>query len=111
MIKYNSGSYGFSILFRFHGSAVYKSLLPSLISSVIYIILYYTVDLQEEGNELFLHPYPMGALISALTFLLAFRANFAYNRYWEAITAVHQMHSKVRELTRELAATPLTFLF
>jgi len=104
MIKYNSGSYGFSILFRFHGSAVFKSLLPSLISSVIYLVLDNTVDLQEEGNVLFLHPYPMGALISALTFLLAFRANFSYNRYWEAITAVHQMHSKWLDVGMELGA-------
>ena len=36
----------------------------------------------------------MGALIAALTFLLTFRANFSYNRYWESVTAVHQMHSK-----------------
>ena len=104
MIKYNSGSYGFSILFRFHGSAVFKSLLPSLISSAIYLALDHTVDLQEEGNVLFLHPYPMGALISALTFLLAFRANFSYNRYWEAITAVHQMHSKWLDVGMEMAA-------
>jgi len=102
MIKYNSGSYGFSVLLRIHGSAVYKSLLPSLISSAIYIALFETIDLH--NNQLFLHPYPMGALISALTFLLAFRANFSYNRYWEGIGAVHQMHSKWLDVGMELAA-------
>lgn len=45
-----------------------------------------------------------GALVAALTFLLAFRANFSYNRYWEAITAVHQMHSKWLDVGMELAA-------
>ena len=45
-----------------------------------------------------------GALISALTFLLAFRANFSYNRYWEAVTAVHQMHSKWLDVGMDLAA-------
>lgn len=57
-------------------------------------MLFHFYDLQEATNALFLHPYPMGALISALTFLLTFRANFSYNRYWESVTAVHQMHSK-----------------
>lgn len=105
MIKYNSGSFGFSVLLRIHGSAVYKSLLPSLISSVIFIALFETVELQSENqSKLFVHPYPMGALISALTFLLAFRANFAYNRYWEGIGSVHQMHSKWLDVGMELAA-------
>ena len=40
MIKYNSGSFGFGLLFRLHGSAVFKSFFPALISSFIYILLY-----------------------------------------------------------------------
>jgi predicted membrane chloride channel (bestrophin family) len=56
--------------------------------------LFRNFRLQDDGHELFLHPYPMGALISALTFLLTFRANFSYNRYWESVTAVQLMHSK-----------------
>lgn len=64
----------------------------------------FNVDLQSPGHELFLNPYPMGAMISALTFLLAFRANFSYNRYWESVTAVHQMHSKWLDVGMELAA-------
>lgn len=118
MISYTSGLFGFSILLRIHGmntylgltfsfffwilivflvagSALYKALLPALISSAIYILLSYSVDINNSGEKnLLLHPYPIGALISALTFLLAFRANFSYNRYWEAVSAVHQMHSK-----------------
>lgn len=146
MIKYSSGSYGFSILLRVHGtftmkvfcgsarigrredrttgtikwkpgkshsnfcvtvatgSAVYKAFFPCIVSSVIYIVLFPNVNLQEGDDVLFLHPYPMGALISALTFLLAFRANFSYNRYWESMTAVHLMHSKWLDVGMELAA-------
>jgi len=104
MIKYNSGSFGFSILYRIHGSAVYKALLPSLISSAIFLALFESVDLQSEENRLFLHPYPMGALVSALAFLLAFQANFSYNRYWESITAVHMAHSKWLDVGMELAS-------
>jgi predicted membrane chloride channel (bestrophin family) len=72
---------------------VYKSFFPCLLTSVIFVILFQFLHF-DESNELFLHPYPMGALISALTFLLTFRANFSYNRYWESVTAVYQMHSK-----------------
>lgn len=50
------------------------------------------------------HPYPIGALIAALTFLLSFRANFSYNRFWEAMTSVYQMHSKWLDVGMELAA-------
>lgn len=122
MIQYGSGAFGLRILFRVHGqlfyvrrsyssrfsfvlfslmhqffslgSAVYKSFFPCLLTSIIYVALFKYVDLQGEGHELFLHPYPMAAIISALTFLLAFRANFSYNRYWESVSSVHQMHSK-----------------
>jgi hypothetical protein len=57
----------------FTGSAVFKSLTPALLSSVIYVILYQLTDLEKEGEEVFAHPYPMGALVAAFTFLLAFR--------------------------------------
>ena len=104
MIKYNSGSFGFGLLFRLHGSAVFKSFFPASLSSLIYMLLYYVTDLEEDDAQIFDHPYPMGALIAALTFLLAFRANFSYNRYWEAVGAIHQMHSKWLDVGMDLAA-------
>ena len=64
------------------GSALFKSLSPAILSSIIYIILYYFSPLGHNEIRILLHPYPMGALIAALTFLLSFRANFAYDRYW-----------------------------
>jgi hypothetical protein len=73
MIKYNSGSFGFGSLFRLHGSAVGRSLLPGVISSLLYLLLFHVTDLVDREEPLFDHPYPIGALISALTFLLAFR--------------------------------------
>lgn len=105
MIEYPTGAYGFLILFRVHGSAVYKALTPALLSSVVFGFLYYFVDIHSSSDvQLLQHPYPMTALISAFTFLLSFRANFAYNRYWEAYTAVYQMHSKWLDVGTELAA-------
>lgn len=86
------------------GSAVFKSLTPALFSSLIYILLYQTTDIHEDENQVLDHPYTVGAMISALTFLLAFRANFSYDRYWEACTSVHQMHSKWLDVGMEMSA-------
>ena len=102
MITYTSGSFGFSILFRLHGSAVFRALTPATISSGIFVVLYVFLELQED--EILLHPYPIGALVSILSFLLAYRANFSYARYWESMTTVHAMHSKWLDVGLELAA-------
>jgi predicted membrane chloride channel (bestrophin family) len=102
MIPYSTDTFGYGLLFRIHGSAVFRSLPPSLLSTAMYFILLYTTDL--ENNRILGHPYAMGALLAALTFLLSFRANFSYNRYWEAVTAAHQMHSKWLDVGLETAA-------
>jgi predicted membrane chloride channel (bestrophin family) len=85
------------------GSALFKSLTPAIFSNGIFLVLYNHSNVPD-NFELLSHPYPMGALISALTFLLAFRANFSYKRYWEAYGAVYQMHSKWLDVAMELAA-------
>mmetsp|Transcript_19275 Transcript_19275/g.44901 ORF Transcript_19275/g.44901 Transcript_19275/m.44901 type:complete len:94 (+) Transcript_19275:17-298(+) len=92
MIKYQGGAFGFLILLRLHGSAAFKSLTPAVLSTAIFIIIWNTTDLENE--RLLVHPYPMAALMVAFTFLLTFKASFSYNRYWEACTNVHFMHSK-----------------
>lgn len=126
MIKYTSGAYGiqvssekvivvsqllqvhssgtfFQALLRFHGSAAYKAVIPSFFSVLVFILLDFTTDLNNDPNMV-QHPYALGALIVAFTFLLSFKANFSYNRYWEAVTAVHQMHSKWLDVGMDLVA-------
>lgn len=95
MITYLGDSFGVNILFRVHGSAVYKSLTPTILASAVYVILYEVVELSyDEDPPLFLHPYPINALVTAYTFLLVFRANYSYSRWWEAYSNVYGMHSK-----------------
>lgn len=93
------------------GSAVFKSLTPAFLSSVIYLLLYKFTDIEldtdpdsDDAKEILGHPYTIGAFVSALTFLLTFRLSFSYNRYWEACTAVHQMHSKWLDVGIDMAA-------
>ncbi|KAL7562995.1 hypothetical protein ACA910_018632 [Epithemia clementina (nom. ined.)] len=106
MIEYDGGSFGIKLLFRLHGSAVFKSLTPAAMSSAIFFAILYTTGMKEEQQEhrILEHPYAIGALIAALSFLLSFRADFSYNRYWEAFTAIHEMHSRWMDVGMELAA-------
>jgi Na+-transporting NADH:ubiquinone oxidoreductase subunit NqrB len=75
MITYANSEFGLRILTRVHGSALYKSVLPALISTVIYRAIAFMTE-GSDSDELFLHPYPMQALVTAFTFLLVFRANY-----------------------------------
>ena len=74
MIPYVNSSFGIRILGRVHGSALYKSILPALISTIIYVAIAFSFN--EIDHEIFIHPYPMQALVTAFTFLLVFRANY-----------------------------------
>lgn len=45
------------------------------------------------------HPYAIAVLVSCTTFLIVFRANQGYSRYWEAAGSIHQMMSKWLDAT------------
>lgn len=102
MIKYYGGSFGLEVILRLHGSAAFKSITPAALSTIIYVILFHTTDLTY--NAILGHPYPIGALIAAFSFLLTFKMSFSYNRYWEACGAVYQMHSKWLDVGTEMAS-------
>lgn len=106
MIVYLQGKGIFTTLFRIHGSALYKGIIPASFSTCILLLLAYTCDDISYNIEerWFTHPYPIAAMIAAFTFLLTFKLSFSYNRYWEACTSIHQMHSKWLDVGIELAA-------
>jgi predicted membrane chloride channel (bestrophin family) len=79
MIKYYGGAYGLQILLRLHGSAVFKSLTPALLSTAIYVILWHFY-VKNQQQDILEHPYPMGALLVAFSFLLTFKMSFSYDR-------------------------------
>ena len=91
MIEYHRSAFGLNLLLRFHGSAVYRGAVMGLLSVVILIIMrkVWTPD-QRSSDELH-HPYAVGVLVATLTFLLIFRTQSAYARYWEACTSVYHM--------------------
>ncbi len=57
------------------------------------------VDDDGDGYSFFSNPYAIGVLVSSVSFLITFRANYGYQRYWEACTNVHQLMSKWMDAT------------
>lgn len=58
-----------------------------------------TDDAASNTRVLVNHPYAVGVLVSSVSFLIIFRANYAYQRYWEACTNIHQVISKWSDAT------------
>jgi len=102
MITYNRSAFGWNLIFKFHGSAIYRSVFPALIA-VAFFFLYdayvklYIVDGKLETNVL--HPYAVGVLVTTSTFLIVFRLNQSYSRYWEACGSTHHFISKWLDAT------------
>lgn len=98
MIQYHKSAFGLGLLFRINGSAIYRSFIPGVLSAVVVVLLRLIVHADDTKTSVIddsiLHPYAVGALVASLTFLLVFRAQQGYARYWEACSAVHHCLSK-----------------
>lgn len=96
MIEYYRGAYGANLLTRWHGSALAKAFIPGLLSVALYFILHYfdSRPYDDVDQQYLNHPYAIGVLVSSVSFLIIFRANYGYQRYWEACTTVHHLMSK-----------------
>ena len=94
MIDYFKGIYGINLLFRIHGSALYKGSLVGILS----VLVYYAIELRwnknnsRSGDNDLDHPYGVGVLVSSVAFLIIFRANAGYSRYWEACVSCNNLY-------------------
>ena len=100
MIQYHRSAFGLNLLLRTHGSAVYRGAVMGFLSVIVLIIVRKTWEgpLNRTPDELD-HPYAVGVLVATLSFLLIFRTQSAYSRYWEACGAVYQMVCRWLSLT------------
>lgn len=48
-------------------------------------------------------PNAVGVLVSSVSLLIVFRANFGYQRYWEGVGAIHHCMSKIMDATMHAA--------
>jgi len=100
MIEYAKTYFGINLMNRVHGSAVYKSIIPALLSiSIFGLIRFYIREEMFSEEDLFDHPYAIGVLVTSVTFLIAFRANYGYQRYWGAASDIHSFMSKALDAT------------
>lgn len=99
MIQYHRSAFGLNLLLRVHGSAVFRGAVMGVLA-VVFVVLMREFwspaaddDDEKTTNDEINHPYAVGVLISTLTFLLVFRTQAAYSRYWEACGGVYHMVS------------------
>jgi predicted membrane chloride channel (bestrophin family) len=94
MITYNRSAFGWILIFHIHGSAVYRSILPAALSVALFFLFRNRYRNGSDGNADLLHPNALGVLVTSATFVIVFRLNQGYNRYWEACGSVFHMASK-----------------
>ena len=107
-----------------------KAVVFSLISCVLYV-MYYSILYDDTRTAILVHPYPVTALsklrmlhayspiyvagfcshldisptaVSSFTIALSFKLSCSYNRWWEAATALHNMHAKWLDVASTMAA-------
>jgi len=102
MITYDRSAFGLGLIFRAHGSAVYRSVFPSLFAVFFLFFLEFleigkddqTGQKFSQEDKIVNHPYAVGVLVTTSTFLIVFKLNQSYNRYWEACGNTFQFMSK-----------------
>lgn len=97
MITYRKGCNGIPLLFRFVGTAWPAGIVPGLVSACIGTVLgqVHDVDVVVSDPTKFMdNHYPFQLFAYLVGFVMVFRTNFAYQRYWEALDAVLRMGSK-----------------
>lgn len=105
MITYDKSAFGLKLLIRIHGSAAYRAILPGILSVLVLLLIRYfrdgdgTLTAQSRDENDLQHPYAIGILVASTSFLIVFRANQGYARYWESCGALHQMMSKWMDAT------------
>lgn len=86
MVSYNPKEW-FTFIFRFHKADTFRKLFPLLISICVYSWLIAYLELEylhlSKDNNLKNIPAMHGLLGFAISMLLVFRTNTAYDRWWE----------------------------
>jgi ion channel-forming bestrophin family protein len=105
MISYNPKDW-FSYIFRFHKADTFRKLLPLIIAICVYSGIIAFMDLNwwhlSDKNYLLNIPIMHGLLGFAISLLLVFRTNTAYDRWWEGRKSWGQLVNNSRNLAMKL---------
>eukprot|EP00897_Mesotaenium_endlicherianum_P004622 jgi/Mesen1/4188/ME000219S03324 len=92
MILYEKRFGAFNLLFRFYGSPWPRAVIFAVPSTVMAVSI--RLLAASYLQHFFLHPYAYSIFGGILGFMILFRTNLSYARYWEARTNIAQMSSK-----------------
>lgn len=113
MILYNSNYFGLLQLTTLSGSAVYRTILPSLFSTIVLYVYKYTWGMGNTARELekeedeaihMVHPFVITIYIMAFSLIINHRLNYCYQRYWESCSSIFMMTSKWMDSATTLAS-------
>lgn len=97
MIVYSKRWCGLPLLFRIKGTAWPQGIFPALVSVAVGVVISEVPmidDVVRDRSKFMDHPYPFQLYAFIIGFLIVFRTNFAYQRYWEGRGTIAQMATK-----------------
>ena len=89
MITYNKIGWGLPLLFRMYGSAFPRSFPFAALRAALTALFYLTIQTPDEGW--WRHPYPYQIFAYIVGFIVIFRSNFGYQRYWDGRSWLQNM--------------------
>ncbi|KAL0045047.1 hypothetical protein WJX82_006316 [Trebouxia sp. C0006] len=99
MITYSKTTWGLHLLLRMYGSAFPRSLIFSIISTSITVALYLTKERQLYDD--WRHPYPYHIFAFIVGFIVVFRSQLSYGRYWEGRLQLQTMTARWADFCTE----------
>lgn len=96
MRDYDSGNWGFALVWGYRASVFPRAFVVALPNAVLAFGLSYVIkSVSMEDQDTSKHAFSIMALFtSVLTFVLYFRSNVAYSRWWEGGTLLQQVRGE-----------------
>lgn len=102
MIVYDKSPFGCNLLARVNGSAAYRATIPGFLAALLVLLI--RLVFHENRDDYVRQSYALGVLVGSISFLLVFRVQAAYSRYWEACTTIHSMIGRWLEVATHAAS-------
>lgn len=105
MLTYDTSGrcFGLTLVCQWKGSVVPRA-MPQATAALVICIITHVIWMggekqDKDDDDMVSDPYSHQILGMILAFLLVFRSGTAYSRYWEGVTTMHWLTSKLHDLT------------
>lgn len=102
MIIYDKSFWGLGLFSRLYGSALPRALPAALVSALLTCALLYTGA--EATQEWWRNPFAYQTFSTIVGFIVVFRTNYGYQRYWESKLQVQNMLVRWQDAVVHLGA-------